>query len=277
MKERRAVNNGSMSGSAFVKKISEFSTVYHGPFVTHICPYDHLSSTNIILHSLANKGAEEGTVVIAQTQRQGRGRFDRVWQSPKGGVYLSLLLRPKAPVERAPLLTFVAALAVSQTIRSYNVTARIKWPNDVLVDGKKIAGILLESEASGPLVSYVIIGIGVNLNTDLALLSGDVRTSATSLQKELGSEIDYEEFLSTFFEQFDRCYRLFSASLYEQIIDAWKQQSDVLGRRIRVQTPNGFIQGIAVDVDESGFLMVKTTERGTIRVTSGDCTVIDGS
>lgn len=266
-----------MSGSVFVKKITEFSNTYHGPFVTKIYAFDEISSTNAKLRSLAIQGADEGTVVIAQTQRKGRGRFDRVWQSPKGGVYLSLLLRPKAPLEKTSLLTYVAALAVTHTIRSFNLPACIKWPNDVLVHQKKIAGILLESETRDAHVSYVIVGIGVNLNTNLAHLKADVRTNATSVQQEHGFPIDYDEFLTTFLHQFDHFYRLFSLGRSDQIIDAWKQQSDTLGKRIKIQTMNDMIQGTAVDVDESGFLLLKTAEGTTVRVTSGDCTVIDES
>lgn len=266
-----------MSESVFVKKITEFSNIYHGPFVKKIYAFDNLASTNSTARSLALKRSEEGTVVIAQTQRKGRGRFDRVWQSPKGGVYLSLLLRPKAPAEKTLLLTYVAALAVTNTIRSFNLPARIKWPNDVLVQGKKIAGILLESATKNTQVSYVIVGIGVNLNTNLVLLSTDVRNNATSLCIEHGSPIDYDEFLTNFFLQFDRFYQVFVAGKFDQIIDAWKQQSDTLGKRIKVQTTNDIVHGTAVDVDQSGFLLLKTQEGRIIRVTSGDCTVIDDS
>jgi len=266
-----------MSENVFIKRIMDFSSTYHGPFVTKIYMFDALASTNGTARSLALQGAEEGTIVIAQTQNKGRGRFDRVWQSPKGGVYLSLLLRPKTPVGKTPLLAFVAALAVTHTIRSFHVPACIKWPNDVLVHGKKIAGILLESETNGTRVSHVIIGIGVNLNTNLTHLSTDVRKHATSLRKELGSSINIDEFLNTFFLQFDRFYQLFSAHHFDLIIEVWKKQSDILGKRIKVQTTNDIIQGTAVDVDQSGFLLLKTSEGTILRVTSGDCTIIDES
>jgi BirA family biotin operon repressor/biotin-[acetyl-CoA-carboxylase] ligase len=264
-----------MSESAFVQTMMEFSAKYHGPFVKKILAFDALASTNSTARSLAVAGAEEGTAVVAALQQQGRGRFDRTWQSPRGGLYLSLILRPTTAGEKTSLLTFVAALAVTHTIRSYHLPARIKWPNDVLVHGKKIAGILLESELRGAQVSYVIIGIGVNLNTSLADLSAEVRSTATSLSNEHGATIAYDEFLSTFFHQFDRFYQLFSVGDFNQIIEAWKQQSDILGNAIKVRTMNGIIQGIAVDVDQAGFLLVKSPDGTMVRVTSGDCTVID--
>jgi BirA family biotin operon repressor/biotin-[acetyl-CoA-carboxylase] ligase len=266
-----------MNESLFVKKTLEFSKNHHGLFIKKIYVFDDLASTNHSAKELAMQGAEEGTVVIAQTQSKGRGRFDRVWQSPKGGVYLSLLLRPKTLVEKTSLLTFIAALAVTQAVRSYNVPARIKWPNDVHVNGKKIAGILLESETSGSQGSYVIVGVGVNLNTNLANLSVDVRKQSTSIRKEHGSSIEYYEFLNTLLLQFDRFYQLFSAGKFEQIIDEWKQHSDTLGKSIRIESPNDIVQGTAVDVDHSGFLLVKTQDGTIVRVTSGDCTVIDES
>jgi BirA family biotin operon repressor/biotin-[acetyl-CoA-carboxylase] ligase len=266
-----------MSESLFVKKTLEFSKNYHGPFIKKIHVFDGLASTNHSAKELALQGAGEGTVVIAQTQSKGRGRFDRVWQSPKGGVYLSFLLRPKTPVEKTSMLAFVAALAVTQAVRSYNIPARIKWPNDVLVHGKKIAGILLESETSGSQGSYVIVGIGVNLNTNPAQLSVEVRKQSTSIRKEHGSTVEYYEFLNTLFLQFDRFYRLFSAGKFEHIIDEWKRYSDTLGKSVRVQATSATILGVAVDVDSSGFLLVKTQDGKIVRVTSGDCTIVDES
>jgi BirA family biotin operon repressor/biotin-[acetyl-CoA-carboxylase] ligase len=266
-----------MSETLFIKKTMEFSKKLHSPFIKKIYIFDDLASTNSTARSLALQGAEEGTVVITQTQSKGRGRFDRIWQSPKGGVYLSFLLRPKAPVEKTSFLAFVAALAVTQAVRSYNVPARIKWPNDVLVNGKKIAGILLESETSITQGSFVIVGIGVNLNTNLARLSGDVRKHATSIRKEHGSSIEYYEFLDTLLLQFDRFYQLFSAGKFDHIIEEWKKQSDTLGNSIRVESTSDIIQGTAVDVDPSGFLLVKTQDGKIVRVTSGDCTLVDES
>lgn len=258
-----------------MKKTMEFSKNYHDSFIKKIYVFDDLTSTNHTAKELALQGAEEGTVVIAQTQNQGRGRFNRIWQSPKGGLYLSLLLRPRTPIEKTSLLTFVAALAVTQTVRSYGVPAQIKWPNDVLVKGKKLAGILLESETSGAIMSYVTVGIGVNLNTTPSHLSVDIRMNSTSLSKEHGSSVDYYEFLRTLFLQFNRIYQLFSVGYFEQIIEEWKQLSNTLGKSIRVQTPGGIIQGTALTVDKSGFLLLQTNEGKTVRVTTGDCTVLD--
>jgi BirA family biotin operon repressor/biotin-[acetyl-CoA-carboxylase] ligase len=153
-----------MKERAFVKKTREFSKRLHIDVVKNLLVFDELDSTNSTAKELALAGAEEGTVVLARTQNQGRGRFDRIWQSPEGGIYLSFILRPKVSAEKTSLLPFVAALALTKTIDSYGLHATIKWPNDVRVNGKKIAGILLESEVIGHSSNYVVVGIGMNLN-----------------------------------------------------------------------------------------------------------------
>jgi BirA family biotin operon repressor/biotin-[acetyl-CoA-carboxylase] ligase len=261
-----------MNESVFVKKTLDFFKKSGNPFIKKMYAFDDLGSTNRTAKELALQNAREGTVVIAQTQSEGRGRFDRVWQSPKGGVYLSIILRPTTPVEKTSLLPFVAALAVAQAIMSYGLPARIKWPNDVLVNGKKIAGILLESETSGATLPYVVVGIGVNLNTPLSQLGFDIQKQSTTLRKEHGSSIEYYEFLDTLFQQFDRFYQIFSAGKFEEIVEEWKQHSDTLGKPIRVQTIKETVEGIADSVDQSGFLLLKTKDGKIVRVMSGDCT-----
>jgi BirA family transcriptional regulator, biotin operon repressor / biotin---[acetyl-CoA-carboxylase] ligase len=262
---------GCMKKSLFVKKTEEFSRKLESDFVKQLIVFDELDSTNITAKELAQKGAEEGTVVIAQTQTQGRGRFDRIWQSPEGGVYLSIILRPTAPAEKTSLLPFVAALAVSTTLESYGVHATIKWPNDVRVKGKKIAGILLESEANGQTVNYVVIGVGVNLNIDVAVLSSDLQTCSTSMLSEVGCPVDVYEFLQKFFLQCDFYYNLFKEKQYDSLINQWKNKTDTLGRLIRVQTSSGTIQGTAHDIDPSGFLLLKTKTGEIKKIMSGDC------
>jgi len=264
-----------MKKSTFVKKTEEFSKHLQSNFVKQLVVFDELDSTNTTAKELAVAGAEEGTIVIARTQTHGRGRFDRVWQSPEGGVYLSLILRPIVPVEKTSLLPFVAALAVSSTLESYGVQATIKWPNDVRVKGKKIAGILLESEARGQTVNYVIIGIGVNLNMDLTVLPLDLQTRSTSLLSEVGTSVDIYEFLKKFFLQSDLFYTLFKEKQYDSLFDQWKTKTDTLGRIIQVQTSSGTVQGTAVDIDTSGFLLLKTKTGEIKKIMSGDCLYFD--
>jgi len=265
----------SMKERAFIKKTREFTKKLHIPVVKNLLVFDELDSTNSTAKELARAGAEEGTIVIARTQNQGRGRFDRIWQSPEGGIYLSFILRPRISAEKTSLLPFVAALALTKTIESYGLHATIKWPNDVRVNGKKIAGILLESEIIGQAINYVVVGIGMNLNIDITHFSMDIQPRSTSMIHELGNPVDYHEFLRKFFIQFGSFYKLFIEQQYDRIIDEWKTHTDTLGKTIRVQTSTETIQGIASDIDLSGFLLLRT-ERGEIKkIMSGDCLYFD--
>jgi len=264
-----------MKESTYVKKTTGFLNKFDFDFVKKPFVFDELDSTNLSAKDLAKAGAEEGTVVIARTQRHGRGRFERSWESPEGGVYLSVILRPRVPHEKTSLLPFVAALAVAKTINAYGIHATIKWPNDVRVNGRKIAGILLESEGKGPAIDYVVVGIGINLAVDLMRLSTEIQSKSTSLQNEVHHPVDYYEFLKTFFMKFEHFYEIFKGQRYAEIIDEWKMYSDTLGKSVRVKTMTEILQGTAVDVDQSGFLLLWTASGETKKILSGDCLYFD--
>lgn len=264
-----------MNEKTFVNKTVEFSNNLHVGIVKKLLVFENLDSTNSTAKDLARAGAAEGTVVVAQSQSQGRGRCNRIWQSPKGGVYLSIILRPEVPVERASLLPFIAALAVAKTIDLYGVRSTIKWPNDVRVNSKKIAGVLLESEITGNTIHYVVVGLGINLHLDVKQLSPEIQSHSTSLAAELGHGVDYHEFLGVLFQQFDDIYRFFREQTSKKLIEEWKKHSDTLGKTILIQTSEETIQGTAFDIDESGFLLVRT-EHGTVKkILSGDCLYFD--
>jgi BirA family transcriptional regulator, biotin operon repressor / biotin---[acetyl-CoA-carboxylase] ligase len=260
-----------MKETIFVKKTVDFSKNLHIDFIKKLFVFDEVNSTNSTAKEFAQAGAEEGTIVIAQTQHFGRGRFDRIWQSPEGGVYLSIILRPKICTEKISLLPLVAALAVARTITLYGLHTTIKWPNDVQVNGKKIAGILLESEIKEHEVIYVVVGIGINLNIDRKDLTSDIQPRSTSMLHELVSPVDYHEFLRTFFIQFERVYSLFVDHQFEKITDEWKTHTDTLGKKIRVQTSTGTLQGLAFDIDPQGFLLLRTENGEIKKILSGDC------
>ena len=260
-----------MKESAFVKNTTAFSKKLKIDIVKKIFVFDTLESTNSKAKELACTGAEDGTFVIAQAQTHGRGRLDRAWQSPPGGMYLSVLLRPKIAMEKTSLLSFIAALAVSTTLDSYGLHATIKWPNDVRVGGKKIAGILLESEVSGNTIDYVVVGIGINLNTTMVHLSDELQPRSTSLVHELGNSVEYHQFLKTLLTEFDHYYKLLTNEQFEQIATEWKNHADTIGKRIRVQTSSETLQGTAYDIDESGFLLLKTDSGEIKKIMSGDC------
>jgi BirA family biotin operon repressor/biotin-[acetyl-CoA-carboxylase] ligase len=224
--------------------------------------HETIGSTNERARELAAEGGED-VVVLADAQMGGRGRLDREWASPPGGIWLSVLVRPTVPPADVPLYTLAAAVATAETAREFGVDAGIKWPNDVLVDGQKLAGILTEMEGEADRVSWVIVGVGVNANVDPADLPAG--TDATSLQTILEEPIDRRAFTQQFLDRFQTL-----RSDPEAILPAWRDLSVTLGETVRVETPGETVEGRAVDVQSPGSLVVETSEGRTI-VTAGDC------
>ena len=223
--------------------------------------HETIDSTNRRARELAETGAED-VVVLADEQSGGRGRLDREWASPSGGIWLSVLLRPGVPPTRAPAFTLAAAVATARAVRGAGVDASIKWPNDVLVGDRKLAGILTEMEGEADRVSWLIVGIGINANVDASELPGD--RPATTLREEVGG-VDRRGVTQSLIEEF---YRLSQDT--DEILAAWQELSSTLGRRVRIQTAGEEIIGGAVDVRFPGTLVVET-EEGTREVSAGDC------
>ncbi|MEE6210026.1 biotin--[acetyl-CoA-carboxylase] ligase [Salarchaeum sp. III] len=238
--------------------------------------HDTVESTNDRARALATDGRED-VVVLADRQVGGRGRRDRAWDSPSGGIWMSVVLRPDIPPARAPLLTLAMAVAVTDAAREHGVDATIKWPNDVLVsevnegtpdassggalvsDGK-LSGILTEMEGEAGRVSWVVVGVGVNANVDPA----DLYEDATSLRNEAGP-VERRAFVQRVLERFDDL-----RGDLERVLPAWRERTSTLGRRVRVHLPDGDLVGEAVDVTETGALVVDTGEERRV-VHAGDC------
>ena len=236
-------------------------------------PYDveyheRIPSTNDRARELAADGAEN-VAVVADEQTGGRGRLAREWTAPSGGIWVSLLLRPSRPPAEVPLYTLAAAVAVARASRDVGVDARIKWPNDVLVadeagEERKLCGILTEMEGEADRVSWLVVGPGINANIDADALPPD----ATSLRAEVG-DVDRRAFLQGVLEAFHRLTRR-DADVGE-ILDAWREHAATLGRRVRVDTPGGVVEGEAVDVRFPGSLVVRTDGGDERVVHAGDC------
>ncbi|UPW00676.1 biotin--[acetyl-CoA-carboxylase] ligase [Halorussus gelatinilyticus] len=236
-----------------------FSVEYH----------DAIGSTNDRARELAGEGADDA-VVLADEQTGSRGRLDREWSAPAGGVWLSAVLRPDLPPAHAPALTLAAAVATTDAAREAGVPAEIKWPNDVLVTdanaetargGKKLAGILTEMEGEAGRVSWVVVGVGVNANVPADSLPED----ATSVREEVG-DVDRRAFVQRLLERFDDL-----RADPEAAVEAWRDRSATLGQRVRVETATGEVVGEAVDVAVPGALVVETDDDERVRVHAGDC------
>jgi len=260
-----------MNNDDFTNKTLCLSKRINIDFIKKFVVFDKLSSTNSKAKELAKDGEAEGAVVIARMQKSGRGRFDRRWESPDGGLYFSIILKPDVSPDKTTLLPLVFALAVSTTISSYGLSSTIKWPNDVRVHKKKIAGILLESNVNENQLCHVILGIGVNLNIDVNLFSSKLKDTATSLLHELHTVVDYHKFLENLLFSFDTYYSMFLNKEFDCIISEWKTLSDTLDRRVKIVTSSDEIIGKAYDVDRSGFLLVITDTGEYKKIMSGDC------
>jgi BirA family biotin operon repressor/biotin-[acetyl-CoA-carboxylase] ligase len=227
--------------------------------------HDTIPSTNDRARELAADGASD-VVVLADRQTGGRGRRGREWSSPAGGVWMSLVVRPHLPPARAPTLTLAAAVAVTDAARNAGVPVEIKWPNDCLVPGDgerggaKLAGVLTEMEGEASRVSWVVLGVGVNVDVDPGDLAGD----ATSVRAE-GGDVDRRAFVQCTLERFDDLRERPDATL-----DAWRERAATLGQRVRVETADEEIVGEATDVTDYGALVVET-DAGERVVHAGDC------
>lgn len=255
-----------------IRKIKQnLKTAWLGKNIRYFAEVD---STNDVAKTLAEQDVEEGTVVIAETQTSGKGRLGRRWESPKGGIWLSIILKPKLKVKELVKLNLLASVAVAKTIREkFRLNAEVKWPNDVLINWRKVCGILAEAVTEKDKAKYIIVGIGINTNFDLLALPEDLRATATSLKEILRREIDQEIFICNLLKEFEFYYESFRKGNIDLILSDWKKLSCILNRRVQLSCCGEKIKGIAHDIDENGWLTIKL-KNGTIKkVFSADATV----
>ncbi|RYM06390.1 biotin--[acetyl-CoA-carboxylase] ligase [Sporolactobacillus sp. THM7-7] len=235
--------------------------------------YETIGSTQKQALRLADEGAEDGTVVITNFQSAGRGRLGNTWQSARGtNVAMSLILRPDLPIEETPQLTLLTAVAVADTIeRQAGIHCGIKWPNDILYNGKKLVGILTELQAEATYVKSVVIGIGINVNTDSDAFSGVLLTKATSLKAVTGRTFDLAALVRTFFQTFEDLYRPYLEKGFAIIKPLWESRAVSLGKKIKVRQADGqTIDGVARGINDEGVLMLERADHRLTRVYSAD-------
>ncbi|MDT8421050.1 MAG: biotin--[acetyl-CoA-carboxylase] ligase [Desulfuromonadales bacterium] len=229
-------------------------------------------STNEDLRLMAEQGAAEGTVLVADRQSAGRGRLGRRWESPAGiNLYCSILLRPQIPPQQAPQLTFLSAVATAEAlIGTFGLPVRVKWPNDLLVNGRKIAGMLNEMSAESEQVHFVLLGIGVNLNMQANQFPEDLRYPATSVLLERGTSVPRLAFVRSLLEKIDECYREYREEGFRVIRRRWEGLSDLLDQAVRVDLNPGIREGVVVGLDEDGALRLQLENGEVERILAGD-------
>ncbi len=234
-----------------------------------------LPSTNDLAKELAVIRAREGAVIVAEIQTSGRGRLERKWTSPQGGIWLSIILRPKTAPRHIPKLTLMASVAVAKTIRkSFPLKAEIKWPNDVLINNKKVCGILTEAKTCGQALNFVIVGIGVNANFDQDMLPAYLRDSSTTLKEELKREVERASLLRALLEEIDFYYDMFMNGKFDAILKEWRDLAGFLGSHVEILSHGERFRGWALDIDEYGALMVRLENQTMRKVASGDLTIL---
>jgi len=238
--------------------------------------FPEVASTNTLAMEAASQGAPEGTVIIAETQTKGKGRLGRQWISPKGNLYFSVILRPDIPTHKAPLITLVGAVAVASAIRKHcSVLAAIKWPNDILIVGRKVAGLLTEMSAEPDRIRHIALGIGIDVNMALEELPLEVRMNSTTLSAETGANIDRRLLLHQVLQDLEQWYKVF-LTRESDVLKEWELLNMTINNRVAVSGSGQAFEGLAQGIDSEGRLMV-ALEDGTIRiVAAGDVTIIKG-
>lgn len=228
--------------------------------------YDTVPSTNAVAYAMAENNAPEGTLVVAESQTEGKGRMDRKWVSPRGGIYMSVVLRPDSGADDMQSLTLASACAVARAVKDFSgASPEVKWPNDLILGGKKLCGILTEMRAELDGVRFLVMGIGVNVNDD----NGQLPPEAVSLGGYLGKRLRRPDLIKEILCQIERVYTVFMEKGFSSLRTECKKISMVMKKTVKVVDHDRIIEGTVKDIDEKGALIVRDTEGNMIRVLSG--------
>ena len=234
--------------------------------------YREVSSTNSIAQLMALSGAPDGTIIMSMSQTAGRGRMKRQWSCPSSkGILMSMVLRPELPMQFVPQLTLLCGVVVADTIRKVTgCAAGIKWPNDIVIGGKKVCGILAQSSFARGAPSYVIMGVGINVNQNTNQLPLDCRDTSTSLRLELGENVSRFKILKEFIIAWEEHFQCFLKGGHQYLRTKWIENNVTLGRIVTVNKEIDSIQGLAVDISEIGGLIVSFSDGSTEEFLAGD-------
>lgn len=237
--------------------------------------FNEVMSTNTIAKFLSMNGVGNGAVVISEKQTKARGRSGKNWESPLGGVWLSIILNPNVNHSKIPLITLATGVAVENTLKRIGVkNAEIKWPNDILIHGKKVCGILTEAITSFNTIESVIIGVGIDANISIENFPEELRENMTTLNDEIGEKVDENLLIKLFLEEFEKISEQFINEEYETILKEWRKNSYTIGKIVEVHEPfskpyDGYVLGISRD----GSLVVEKIDGTLEKVIFGECII----
>jgi BirA family biotin operon repressor/biotin-[acetyl-CoA-carboxylase] ligase len=237
--------------------------------------FEETTSTNDVIEKLARDGVKEGVVVFAESQTRGRGRLGRKWMSPaKRGLWFSVLLRPNLHPQETTRLTVASATALRRAIESQTgLKPEIKWPNDILIHGRKVAGILTELSGELDQVKYVILGIGVDVNLSQGDFPAELRKLATSLKAELGKPVSRPELAVAILRELDHDYARIASGQFAAVADEWEEHGTTIGQEVIIRTGDRRVRGRAESLGEDGALLLRTEHGHLERIIGGDVTL----
>jgi BirA family biotin operon repressor/biotin-[acetyl-CoA-carboxylase] ligase len=257
-------------------KESEISKDLNTEFVgKSIYVYKEVSSTNTLAKFLSMNDAEDGTVIISEKQTKAKGRSGKSWESPLGGVWLSIIIKPIVDYTKLPLITLATGVAVAKTLEIIGVeNPEIKWPNDIMIHDKKVCGILTEAVAKFNTIENVIIGVGIDANLDISQFPIELQSGTTTLKDELGREGNENLLIKIFLEEFEKIIVQFKDEKYEDILKEWRKRSYSIGKIVEVRQPfsnsyDAYVLGIA----KEGALVVEKIDGTLEKVISGECII----
>ncbi|MCX6681602.1 MAG: biotin--[acetyl-CoA-carboxylase] ligase [Methanoregula sp.] len=236
---------------------------------------ENTPSTNWVGKQICSEGEVEkihGLVIIAEEQTGGIGRMGRAWVSPSGGIWITIVLKPRIPIDHVFMVTMAGSVAVARAIRKeFDLGALIKWPNDIFIGNKKVAGLLLELSAEADTIHHCLLGIGIDVNVPLNQFSPELQKEITSISAELGHEVDRATFLARILKEFENRFLLIESGEYDAIVREWKSLSCTLEQRVHITTMKNSFEGDAIDIDEYGALIIRKDNGKIERVIAGDC------
>lgn len=254
----------------------ELKALIKGRIGRSVICLDTVDSTNTFAMELGGRDAEHGTAVIAERQTKGKGRLGREWASPPGrNIAMSVLLRPSMPIREVTLLTVMASVACCRTLReATGLSVTIKWPNDLMVGGRKVGGILTEMKSAAERMIFAVIGIGINLNSEPADFPPDVRATATSVKTETGREHSKTLVIAGICNELESWYEVLVSKGRQPLLDEWRNLSSMLGKPVSVATGKETLRGIAKDIDDQGMLILELPSGAAVTLRAGDVTAL---
>ena len=237
----------------------------------NIIYFDDIDSTNVKAKELAQKNIEDGSLIIAEKQTLGSGRFNRKWISPIGGLWFTLVLRPTIPPTEAPKITQIAAASIYKTLMDFNISTTIKWPNDILINGKKLCGILAEMKCDMDSVHYLVLGIGMNINISKSDFDESTKSIATSLKIEYKKQFERSQILAAFLNHFETLYNKFLYNLdLSETISICREHSNIFGKQAKLITYNTEEIVTCISLSDTGDLIVKDSTGNEKAVLAGE-------